>query len=289
MNERTNRKISKIEVSVVIPVFNGEKTLKQCLNSVLNQTYKNYEVIIVDNSSTDRTKEIIKKFEQKDKKIKYFFESRRARGAARYKGEINSQGEIVLMTDSDCIVPDNWIEEMIKPITSKQCIAVQGMLKPAIRNYWTRQYQKEKERIIRDRLTDRKIGLLDTANFAIKKDVLKEIGYSNPNIMVGHDTELEFRLKNYNHNIMFKDIQVFHHHPNTMLKTGGKFFERGKWNEKITPVNKIEKSLFVCSNTLRFIGGLVFYLVTFNKDFLYYLVSGTAWRLGILWTRIKNI
>jgi len=52
------------KVSVIIPVYNGEKTLARCLNSVLNQTHSNYEVIVVDNNSTDKTKEIINKFKE---------------------------------------------------------------------------------------------------------------------------------------------------------------------------------------------------------------------------------
>ena len=58
------------KTSVIIPVYNGEKTLKQCLDSVLNQTYKNYEVIVVDNNSTDKTKEIIKDFQKKNEKVR---------------------------------------------------------------------------------------------------------------------------------------------------------------------------------------------------------------------------
>ena len=54
------------KISVIIPVYNGEKTLRQCLNSVLNQTYGNYEIIIVNNNSTDKTKEIIKEFQLKN-------------------------------------------------------------------------------------------------------------------------------------------------------------------------------------------------------------------------------
>lgn len=74
------------KVSVIIPVYNGEKTLARCLNSVLNQTHSNYEVIVVDNNSTDKTKEIINKFKEEDSKIRYAFEPYRSRGAARNKG-----------------------------------------------------------------------------------------------------------------------------------------------------------------------------------------------------------
>ena len=57
-------------ISVIVNCHNGEKYLESCLNSIVNQNYKDYEVIIWDNASTDNSKKIVKKF--KDKKIKYF-------------------------------------------------------------------------------------------------------------------------------------------------------------------------------------------------------------------------
>ena len=80
------------EVSIIIPVYNGEKTLRQCLSSVLNQTHENYEVIVVDNNSTDRTEELIKEFQDKGRKMEYLFEPQRGRGAARNTGERTAKG-----------------------------------------------------------------------------------------------------------------------------------------------------------------------------------------------------
>jgi len=56
------------KVSVVIPAFNSEETLSACLNSIINQTYKNNEIIIVDNNSTDSTSKIIKRYQTKARK-----------------------------------------------------------------------------------------------------------------------------------------------------------------------------------------------------------------------------
>lgn len=80
------------KISVVIPVYNGAKTLRQCFESVLNQTYLNYDVIVVDNNSTDRTRQVIQEFQTKNSKIKYVYETYRSRGAARNAG-INAAGE----------------------------------------------------------------------------------------------------------------------------------------------------------------------------------------------------
>ena len=63
----------KPKVSVIITSYNSEKFLKLAISSVQNQTYDNYELIIVDDGSTDKSKELILKFFRKDKRIKYFF------------------------------------------------------------------------------------------------------------------------------------------------------------------------------------------------------------------------
>jgi len=106
-------------VSVVIPVLNGEKTLRNCLQSVINQDYEDYEIVVVNNNSQDNTAKIIDEFRARSNKIKIVFETKRTRGAARRKGELNSKGKIILMTDADCVVPKNWIREMIKPIVEE--------------------------------------------------------------------------------------------------------------------------------------------------------------------------
>lgn len=137
------------KVSVIIPTYNAERTLRQCLDSVMNQTYKNYEVIVVDNGSVDKTKEVIGEFQKKDGRIKYLFEARRGRGAARYAGEINAKGSVILTTDSDCIVPKNWIKEMIKPIIKNRQKAVQGTIKSKVINYWTKHIQRELDERVR--------------------------------------------------------------------------------------------------------------------------------------------
>lgn len=97
------------KVSVVIPVHNSEKHLKECIDSVINQTYKNLEIIIVDDNSTDSSLEIIKSY--KDKRIK-IIESKEKLGAAlaRNKGVENATGNYICFLDSD----DYWYKEKIE-------------------------------------------------------------------------------------------------------------------------------------------------------------------------------
>lgn len=267
---------SNPKVSIVIPCYNSEKTLKQCLNSVLNQSYKNYEIILVDNNSTDKTKKIIFKFKEKNKRIKYLFEKKIARGAARNFGEKNAKGEIILMTDSDCIVPKNWIQEMIKPIVEENTVAVQGFKEPVLRNYWTENIHNEKQKIINLRLKDKKVGLLDTANFAIKKDILEKVGYSNSDIFRGNDTELEVRMKKKGILLKFISFSVKHFHPDAFKKVVKKYFEGGKGNRKLREMYGTE--YFDNLVWINYFVGLKESL--FKKTFKYDFVTGVAWRLG---------
>ena len=62
---------SDVKLSIGLPVFNGEKFLQKCLDSLLEQTFENFEIIISDNASTDTTQNICQKYSEKDKRIRY--------------------------------------------------------------------------------------------------------------------------------------------------------------------------------------------------------------------------
>lgn len=95
-------------VSIIVNCYNSENYLKQCLNSLVNQTYSNIEVIVIDNQSIDNTKKIIKSF--KDERIKYFFTKKfLSLGAARNFGISHVKGKYLAFLDSD----DTWEREKI--------------------------------------------------------------------------------------------------------------------------------------------------------------------------------
>ena len=149
------------KVTVVIPVKNGQKTLEKCLKALLLQTYKNYEIILVDNNSKDKTKNIILNFQKTYSNIKYIFEKRPGIGQARNTGEKLAKGEIILMTDSDCYVPQNWIEKIILPISNNKAIAVQGAFqKPENKNYWANNFYLERDRIMNQHTKNHLISVL---------------------------------------------------------------------------------------------------------------------------------
>ena len=98
-------------VSVIVPNFNNEKFLSEAIESVLNQSYKNFELIVVDDGSTDGSIEILKKF---DESLTYFSTVNRGAAAARNLGVLSSQGSIIAFLDSDDLWKKTKLEEQVK-------------------------------------------------------------------------------------------------------------------------------------------------------------------------------
>ena len=93
-----------IKVSVVVPIYNAEKYLKQCLDSIVNQTLKDIEIILIDDGSTDNSAEICKGYLE-DARFRYFYKENEGLAAARQDGIEKAQGEYVGFVDSD-----DWLE-----------------------------------------------------------------------------------------------------------------------------------------------------------------------------------
>lgn len=99
-----------MKVSVIIPVFNGEKYINKCLDSLVNQTLKDIEIIVVDDGSTDNTKEIVNSY--KDKRIKYYFRENKGQATARNYGLSLAKGLYISFIDSDDYVDINMFETL---------------------------------------------------------------------------------------------------------------------------------------------------------------------------------
>lgn len=99
-------------VSIIVPVYNTERYLEKCLNSILNQTYKNIEIIVIDDGSTDNSYKILEEFQNKDKRIVLLQQKNSGQGVARNKGIEVSKGKYIFFVDSDDRVTENMVEEM---------------------------------------------------------------------------------------------------------------------------------------------------------------------------------
>lgn len=105
--------------SLIIPVFNCSKLLPRCLDSILIQTYTDYEVILINDGSTDNTSEICSEYVQRDIKIKYFQQENSGVSKARNLGIINSSGTFLFFVDADDFLYDSQVLLNINRYISK--------------------------------------------------------------------------------------------------------------------------------------------------------------------------
>ena len=101
-------------VSIIIPIYNVEQYLDRCIKSVINQTYKNIEIILVDDGSTDKCPEICDQYAQKDNRIVVIHKENGGLSSARNAGMKVLKGEYMLFVDSDDWIKGNTVEELLQ-------------------------------------------------------------------------------------------------------------------------------------------------------------------------------
>lgn len=131
-------------VSVVIPTYNEEKDIGECLNSLLVQSYKNVEVIVVDDDSNDGTTEIVKRFTS----VRMIKGKHRGPGFSRNLGSKKAKGKILVFVDADMSFPKDYIENLTEMIRRGECIGTEEKQQFAsnLNNVWSKcwgSYSKE--------------------------------------------------------------------------------------------------------------------------------------------------
>lgn len=101
-------------ISVIVPAYNVEKYIKTCLDSLINQTYSNFEIIVVNDGSTDQTEEILRSY-QSNPKFRIYSQENGGLSAARNQGLKLANGELVCFVDSDDSVKSDYLEKLVAP------------------------------------------------------------------------------------------------------------------------------------------------------------------------------
>ena len=121
------------KISVIIPAHNEEKYIKQTLHSIKQQTFQNYESIVVSNGCTDETEPIMRKKEAQDNKLKHFSISTANVSIARNHGAKEAEGQILLFLDADTLLEPDALQKIHSQFTTKYSVAT-TLAKPDIQN-----------------------------------------------------------------------------------------------------------------------------------------------------------
>ncbi len=112
---KTNTKGKQLLVSVITPAHNEEADIADAIESILRQTYQNFEIIVINDGSTDRTREIAEKFAKRDKRIRVLnYEKGHSAAFARNRGIEKARGEIITFHDADEVADDRYLEMLVK-------------------------------------------------------------------------------------------------------------------------------------------------------------------------------
>ena len=154
------------KISIIIPIYNSEEFLEECLNSLLMQTFKNFEIICINDGSTDNTLEILKKFEKLDDRIHVLTQNNFGPAIARNIGMNISKGEYLIFLDSDDIFEKTMIEELYARIYAYKSEIVICNSKNFITVNGNKEFNENRNYIISNDMIKNKTF----SSFDIKKD-----------------------------------------------------------------------------------------------------------------------
>lgn len=184
-------------VSVIVPNYNGEKYIEKCIRSIIEQTYRNIEIIVVDDGSTDNSLDVIKKMKEEDERIQFISQANMNASIARNRGIEISKGEYLYFIDSDDIMYEKALELMVCAIKENQCDLVLGQF--GYINGNDEMYQRY--RFTRFNQVDEPLELCGQmpvpANKLYRKDIVVQNNISFANVRIGQDSNfyLKYLLK----------------------------------------------------------------------------------------------
>lgn len=197
------------DVSVVMCARNAEKYIGNCVGSILNQTFQNFEIVLVDDMSSDNTANIVTKFN--DKRIRYIRNKEWLKiPRSRNEGLKHAKGKYIFFTDADCTVSPNWIEEGLKYLEHKNCIGVEGKI-----TYVSEDYEPTFSDHVMENTSG---GQFMTGNEAFTKDVVLAVGGFDERM--GSLTDRDFGLRAMKHGkICFNPNMIVYHPQVTQTPT----------------------------------------------------------------------
>lgn len=220
------------KVSIIIPTKNDEKWIEKCLNSISDLEFKDYEVIIVDGHSEDRTLEIANKFG-----CRVIFEEKGTISYARDLGVKHAKGDFIAFTDADCIVAKNWLNELLRVFEDDKMQRIAAVGGPNL----TPEDDSEFGKCVGDVLfflskagarygfTSNEIKEVyhnPTCNVMYRKKVLKEVGGFNHELITVDDEELDYRIRKKGYRILFNPNAIVWHY----RRQNWKSFAKMAWN-----------------------------------------------------------
>lgn len=225
------------KVSVVVPVYNGGRTIRATVERLLGQTLRPHQIIVVDDGSTDDTAEVLGDF---GGRITLLRKSNGGPASARNAGVRASTGPLVAFTDSDCLPDEDWLRELVKGFYAPEIAGAGGTVRgvaPGLVGEYTDMVGGLNPGFAAGGVVTR----LVTANACFRRDALLGVNMFDERFRKpgGEDTELSIRLRSAGYEFAYVErAVVLHHHRQTIrgfLKTTANYGEGHYLIERLWP------------------------------------------------------
>jgi glycosyltransferase involved in cell wall biosynthesis len=265
-------------VSIIIPSYNRAYLLNKTILSVQNQSYTNWEVILVDDFSTDATKELIFDMSKKDSRIKYFLNSRKGSNNARNLGIKKASGEWVVFLDSDDALMPNMLEVHL---TQNNFSFLNYDISVGYTNVFRDDLEEElhsnisSENLLLDFLTKKVKWPINSA--MIKKSFLDSNSINfHPNLLIGQDYCFFLELLNHDPVINYiREVLSINYHLSKESK-GVKVSAGNSYLHKISRIKSRNIAFSIAFKKLTFSQMLVFlnYFINYQISMILNIISG---------------
>lgn len=211
-----------MKISIIVPVFNSENCIERCVNSVILQKYDNWELILIDDGSSDRSYEIIKNLEQIDSRIVSIHQSNQGAGIARNKGLERAQGEYIVFLDSDDYIENCYLSMLSKHKEDVVFIDVNRRNEDGKITHvekLSNLKKNSKDDIIRSQMTGK--VLWGGVRKAVKRTLLQKHNIRFSNHTVGEEAMYSFLILYYATSFSFLEKPVYNYvvHPGSLSQT----------------------------------------------------------------------
>lgn len=291
-------------ISIIVPVYNGDDKIQKCLDSLLAENLSNCELIIVDNASTDLTREKLLSYQKKG--VAVYSVGPPSRGLARQFGIEKAAGKIIVMLDCDCVVLPGWLRKITTPIVTGTSKIVIGKTEDAGSKSWGKLAAALEKSFLFQPNEFAQCFNFTSTHFAVERSCLKKVSFdSRFKSAEDFDFGLQCALKNIK--IDYCDTAVARHYYLDDLKSQIlKSLSRGYWSYLVFKKyegfdldfrNRIRKNkgleYFRLPYTIAWAIGRIVKLVNFNtenrKIVFFQIFYELSWQLGVLYARFENI
>lgn len=245
-------KAENIKVSIIIPVYNVEKYLAECIESILKQTHKNLEIIFVNDGSTDRSKQILEDYKNKDNRIKVIHKKNEGVSIARNTGIDCATGEYICFSDADDYLMIDYVEYLLELILKYN--ADISITKEMFTTFHQEQIRQDK---IEEYSAEKTAFEILIYNMPIgvyckmfRRDFIgKEIRFI-PNIFVGEGFNFNMAAFQRANKVAVGRKKIYYYRRNNPTSVTTKFSIE-KWQNALYAIENIKNNLIINSNTIK--------------------------------------